>query len=136
MHSKSTTNADSLTVCRQLQSAKCELAAVTSLNTEQFPYAQPDILMSIIQELHNAEQDIEFQAAMGSNIHALEEQTRSASLCDCFQPVKTLSNCYFKHPFQADCNQFCLWLDTVPQLATAVSATAGKLKLQQLPRAP
>lgn len=66
------------------------------ITSDQFPHAQPGKLMHIIHELRAIEQDIEFQAAMSSNIHTLSQQTRSELMAEAALLLH-LKHCHASH---------------------------------------
>ena len=60
-----------------MELARRDQKTLAAMTAENFPRGQPEKLMQIVEELRTLEQDIDFQAAMSHNIHALRQQTRS-----------------------------------------------------------
>ena len=54
-----------------------ETQAVCGLTTGRFPDAQPEILLQLLQALHDQQEDVIFQADMTQHIQAASKESRS-----------------------------------------------------------
>ena len=83
-----------------MELARRDQKALAAMTAEHFPRGQPEKLMQVIQELRTLEQDIDFQAAMSHNIHAVGQQTRSDMTANFVRPgVIALGLCRKCHDY-------------------------------------